>query len=551
MDKKIGDDEFEDIIKQLERKGELKTNRGYKMAKVTKALIGTLSASVVSAFLFFASIPIYRYMATEELSASHEDMEEFYAENDIHTSFADGTTFSRLSVIDGKPVKFNVLIEITDEEKAELQKAIDDINAIFKVINPAYSFELNLNPSKLDEMDPYNVDIMYMTELDVKKNPKTLAQYVVSETKDTKNGRQAQNAEIRFRPGCVTRPNFTHEFFHHLGVGDAYLSELAKGIPSIMQSGEIHIREIDVAIIAGKYGDYTTEQKEKYLVDYIEQYESNQDWYKEKIAKTRAFIEELKLLNKDQPGEIDYNLAGRTIFAKSLLMSTYFQSSKIALISNDSIITSFLEIDSEISANNIWSCTKKYNQSSSQTFSVDGVICQIAGDQISAIYQQNNGIYEAYKIKDKWVNVKRYDICSQEEYARIMDTHILSQNKTDESISTEVLNQIKKAIGKESATNKLTFEEFVQNKYYVPNGMKVHYDKEQNCIILESGAGGSQNYIFTDGYIITDCNLVIYKNRNNEVEGAFLLNDENGGGFYIYKRFVFSKETENDNELER
>ena len=518
-------------IPKFDPKSELVNNKTYKPANLTnKILIAFATLSLATSITLWSG-PIYRYIASEKLPADSEDIYDFYIEHDVHTSYSqsDGLA-SRLAIIENKPVKFNVLIDVTDEEKAEMQKSIDEINEIFKVINPAYKFELNFSPSFFDKQDPYNVDISYMSKSDEVSKPNTLAYFDANEIVKSKNGYTPLNSEIRFRKGCITRRTFTHEIGHLLCVGDAYLEDEASEVPSIMHNNEPHIRKNDVALWAGKYGDYSTEEKEQKLVEYIENYEKNQDWYQEEFQTATSLVGQMKTILQetypDNADEIFFNFEDQ-IYVKSASKYLYYYENEIAIIRKNTLNISSLFISDKIDNNSFNS--KKTNKIYSVYMStIDGVrYCRDKNIYLfmfgigDSIYQ---GLYNTDK--DKWSFVKAYDICSKDEYESLLSQQKLLRLKDDNDLTTMKLNEIKSTISNHKGGN-LNFQDFISNTWTCKNNT-ISYDSETDCIILDRfSVKGNQKYCFTNGVILLDCNVVIYENKEGNIEfGSLLIDDK-------------------------
>ncbi len=210
-------------------------------------------------------------------------------------------------------IKLNVYVDnLTEEQKADMQRAVDDLNAVFKVIRPENKFILEFNPSLGDKLNKNNIDVYEMTKSD---SEETAGQWNQGFRAHNKNGTTYYHSSIEIKRDFFNYNCFLHEILHHLGFGDAYKNLEALDSYSIMMDANLqskHMHRNDIAILAARYGDYSTPEKKQALIDYIDSYESQQDWYKEYKEVADVLIDKLATDLKIDKSEINYDLAGKT-----------------------------------------------------------------------------------------------------------------------------------------------------------------------------------------------------------------------------------------------
>ncbi len=411
-------------IEQIQ-KGELKQkNKGkvYKaFTKVGKIFSKVLLWTTVSAIVAFMALHMQAFLRQNDLSADTGDIIEFHQSIDMNTEYSNikgMNSVSRLTVQKGKPVKFNIQIDdLSVVEKEQMQSAIDELNALFAIINPDYRFELNFDPNGLETFDPYNVDVKYFNDSELIGQDEVLGQYTSGHTIDAKNGSQGYGAEIKLRKGYITAGTFLHEALHHLGLGDAYTNYYAQ-VASVMQTGENHLRTNDVALLVAKYGDYSTPEKHEELVKFIASYEENQEWFQEQYAKHQELSSCLKENLPQYLGvsaeEIDFDIAtSGYVYGKV----EYQEGSK-----------SYCEIV-KIGGNRIQH--DKYIFSSKETtqYIDDMSTSEMNGVRFVTNASENNYVfyfaYDGYIYRaehsGKWKIEKAFEICSESEYQEVAE----------------------------------------------------------------------------------------------------------------------------------
>ena len=253
---------------------------------VTLTLLATLATQRGSGFI-------------KSKLASLEEQMQFFQSMEVDTSYlsynqTEHLPFSyntRQSPPPSGTIKVNFLIDdLSEFEKAELKRAIDDIDDIFDNINPQYNLEANFAPTFSDKLNPSNIDVTEGVLTDMAGYwYGTIFQF-------RENGMVTSNSIIKLdKKNGKNYTTMAHELLHHFGLGDGYQVPDKIKTNSIM-SGDIFIRKNDVALLAGKYGDITNENSKEKLKDYVMNYEKNQDWHK-KI--TEIFQSEVNVIKNE------------------------------------------------------------------------------------------------------------------------------------------------------------------------------------------------------------------------------------------------------------
>lgn len=296
-----------------------------KKAKLKLAKIDALTATLIGAWVGLGAIGIIGgtdYAVTYfqgESYMPYTEVVQFCNDLDVNTAYiTHETRENRQNTRAAFPkdgIKLNVYVDnLTEIEKSDMQRAVDDINAIFKVIRPANKFILEFNPSLGDKINKYNVDIYEMQE------GETSSDHVdgfwdPNYSIPNKNGLVSFHSKIKIKRDALTYNVFVHEILHHLGLGDAYTKFDKVDTFSIMMGSNTeskHIHRNDVALLVAKYGDYSTPEKKQALIDYINSYESQQDWYKEYKEIADALADKLATSLKIDKSEIEFDLSGKT-----------------------------------------------------------------------------------------------------------------------------------------------------------------------------------------------------------------------------------------------
>ncbi|MBO5022634.1 MAG: hypothetical protein J6C53_04100 [Clostridia bacterium] len=428
----LTEEERKEWIKKIEariaeidkiQKAELKQqNKGrvYKLfSKIGKVLGKVFVWTTVSVCVALMALNIQAYARQNDLPASYDDISSFHQEVDVnylYSSLQGDGSLTRLTIQKGRPVKFNILMDnLSDDEKAVLQSSIDEVNEIFKVINPDYKFELNFDANAIEKFDPYNVDVRYFANGELPEKSDVLGQYTTGKTFSNKNGAHGYGAEICIKRGHVTSGVFLHEVLHHLGLGDAYRNYYAK-VASVMQTGEAHIRTNDVALLVAKYGDYSTSEKYKELVEYITHYEESQPWFEVDYKKQNEYTQNLLQILPEYGISIDdinFNIVqDGFVYGKIERQEDGKNICEIAKIGANRI-----QHDKYIFGN---SSTTLYIKDVS-TSEMNGVRFVTNGQSHEFItyFAYGNKIYRASYTNSQWQIEKAFEICSESEYDEI------------------------------------------------------------------------------------------------------------------------------------
>ncbi len=270
-------------------------------------------------------------------------------------------------------IKLNIFIDnLTEEQKNDMQRAVDDLNAIFKVIRPENKFILELNPSLGDKINKYNIDLYEMPEA---SSDKTAGQWNPGYKAHNKNGLITYHSKIEIKRAFLNYNCFLHEIFHHLGFGDAYTNLEALDSYTIMMDANLrskHMHKNDVALLVARYGDYSTPEKKQELINYINNYESQQDWYEEYKVNADRLADKLADNLKIDRSEIEFDLAGKTYIKHTSNSLDLKQSYNMISFDNQKMTDESMEIALKTSSDNI---SSSYNQSSYFQFldTIDGI----------------------------------------------------------------------------------------------------------------------------------------------------------------------------------
>lgn len=499
--------DLEDVLKKISKdeysEAYLKKRRKIRIYK----LINTFNILLISGVLVFAGIAASRHIRKLKLTTEEDDVYAFYAAYNVNSSYSEtgqSSQFSRLSVIPDKPIKFNILMKnLTEEEKSNLQRSIDELNSIFKVINPAYQFELDLDPNFFDTLDPYNVDVEYMTEEEIKNDENALAFHKGNYIRRGKNGTQGYCSIIKFKPGCITASTFTHEILHHLGLGDAYKVENLF-LPSIMQSGDDkQIRKNDIALLVARYGDYTDEQKKAELLEYIEKYEESQDWYKN-MSQLASELKELY----GTPDTI-YQLPNKPIFAKRTNSTAFSNLIMLHKIENNICRISITEHEITLKNNQVNST--KNNADFNFYLEYFNGVASIDYDYFYFI--QNDKLCQASKKDGEWAIIK-YDICTEAEFLDYQAKQEEINNLSNIYYEQNFYNEIEKTIP-EDAQSEFDFEKFCESDFRsLSTKLKLSYDKHTDSFSCQLNSKNSKlSYVRKNNYLIIGTSYVIFQDN--------------------------------------
>ncbi len=538
-------------IPRLSR-SEYATTFGEKILRLGK--ISTISL-LIAGTLSFCGFAGYRYFGTDKLTANEDDINSFYSANSVNSSYSylsEQNGFTRLSVLANKPVKFNILMdEITEKEKEELTKSINELNAIFEVINPAYKFEIDFSPSAIDTLDPYNVDVDYMTEKEDEEHPNALAFYNANHIWAGKNGDHGYCSKIKFRPGKITAGVFTHEILHHLGLGDAYLAEDAHNTPSVMHSGEnVIIRKNDIALLAARYGDYSTQEKMEELTEYINSYEQNQDWYKELYSNAAILAKELKPIILQHHNTTEENISflfpENTIYIKDRIFAPISDYISITKIEQNKYESSTANISASLKNNKIQPV--KYNNTTNyDIIQIEGIPC--VNFKIF-YYFYNNTLYKAQKVED-WIFTEA-SMISKTEYESL-------SKKQEEIINTPLEQLLEKSLEKINelispyARDNFDFDEFTKHDFKAKN-LSISYNENTDIINYKryTTIESDYHYYNAGNYMLIGNYAIVYQNYEGKFCFAHLTNEKDTENLKMYDNLILEvveNIEENENEL--
>lgn len=257
----------------------LKINHPFKLAspkKAAKVLAGTFATLLLSTVL---ATTIYSEFLPKV--NNKKDANDFLVNNGYYNQYQSidilsSNAYTATSApVASDSVKFNIDIDnLTQAQIDDMQSVVDELNYVFENINPLYKFELNLNPTLIDFLNPVNVTVQYYN------NAKQSDQHV-EQGKEywrlpffNKNSFSALFQSIKLNlnsPDFNLKQIFMHEIMHYLGVGDTY--HINADLPTIMDNSP-QLRKNDIAVLASKYADFSTKDKEKEITNFIENYES-------------------------------------------------------------------------------------------------------------------------------------------------------------------------------------------------------------------------------------------------------------------------------------
>lgn len=513
--------EIKDKIKQLEEQQLLKqkkqNSKPYRLAKkIGKIAKKVLLWTGISTLIMSTALTINAIASENRLTANADNINAFYAEQSVHTSyssFTENQSLARLTVQKGKPVKFNILMDdLNNEERQDLQGSINELNSIFAVINSDYKFVLNFNPSFFDKLDPYNVDVSYMSENEANSSL-SLAFYQRNLTIPSRNGEQGYGAKIKFKKNQVNKHNFTHEILHHLGLNDAYLKPEAESVPSIMHNNEPNIRTNDVALLVGKYGDYSTEEKKVELIKYIANYEQNQSWYKERIelAKQKAEYFKNTIVSSNGENNVVFDFTSIAPYSVSTNCSVENQSYSSLHFTNNALIRKTVEVDYKINNNNQLVVNKEIKSSSDPIVWVNGVAMQQnSNSQEFVFYHYYKGdIYKTTATNIVWLSTKFAKTCSEEDFEKTKNF----QNKYETSNSSEIIESLIENISNDIDLNAKDFDlnEFKDSSFSFKNSTLYFQEGVDKIYLTNEKSTEKLNYFYAGPFILLGNNDIIFK----------------------------------------
>lgn len=277
--------------KRVELLKEKKNPKAYKFCNNSMIAL----SNVINGALFLAiGMTIINLACLAYPTASQKDIDRFCEKYNIDTSYANLKIHKPLDLYRAsasyiKPIKLNIKIDLSDEEKQILEDSVKELNSVFDVINPNYQFVIDYTPDILDLIDPHYIDVQYLDK-QFESFANIKGGYMVNAGYLNLGGYNFIAGELHIRKGEIQQNFILHELMHHLGFGEAYVQGAFGTVagyvtetPTIMAGKDdiMHLTKNDVALLAAKYGDYTTTEKENALVEYVMNYEQNQLWYQE------------------------------------------------------------------------------------------------------------------------------------------------------------------------------------------------------------------------------------------------------------------------------
>ncbi len=174
----------------------------------------------------------------------------------------------------GATMTFNMRYEVDEYAKIVLEDAVNEINEIFKVINPNYKFAINYTPKQEDFDSKYSIK---MNIIDNFSSPTIMGTAQMSTGKYLSNfGITLKNTTLDdLRYLMLT---FRHEFMHLLGAGDAYENPLAEKTTVMQNYNNTKYRNFsssDVAFIDAYYRNPKNPNSNEFIKNYIDEYEEN------------------------------------------------------------------------------------------------------------------------------------------------------------------------------------------------------------------------------------------------------------------------------------
>ena len=257
-------------------------HKKFKIALCTGLILTFVGGPVVEAGLTYFQGPSYMpqaevYRFCEEVGADTS----YIGWNDYNSK---QPKIMRASFPNSKPLQFNIHIDLNEEQKNTFNTVINDINYIFEVVRPENKVSVEFNPNFFDKINKYYVDVY---EMDEHEDPEVGGYWNPTYSGKNKNGVTHYHSSIKIKQQFLNDYQaICHEFMHHVAeLGDAYLIYDKLTVPTVMlaitNKFDDHIHRNDVALICAKYGDYSTPEKKQKLIDFINNYESSQQWYKD------------------------------------------------------------------------------------------------------------------------------------------------------------------------------------------------------------------------------------------------------------------------------
>ena len=263
-----------------------------KTGRIKKAIAaGAITAGVLASALI-SPTPTDKSLPTKQEVVNN--LETFGADTSYLYNYSgiENIPLTRLKIDTSKPLTFCLSDNYSDEEVAFIQYIIDDLNLIFEHINPNYKFNLQKGVTKGSILDNNTIPIVRRDNCGVvlyddfqqacgwaMRVPTfnldgtmsfNLTNISVLNTGETITWKYSQQMAIT-----------THEIFHMLGIGDAYIIE---GIttPTRMNSTGIDcshgfFMENDLYLLASLYGKFETQQDYDNFIKFTKEYCTERD----------------------------------------------------------------------------------------------------------------------------------------------------------------------------------------------------------------------------------------------------------------------------------
>lgn len=499
----------QDILKS--KKHYFISNIKKSLKKIGKTFVGITITALLGSMIYSSFIP--------KLNNSNirNAFIEKYGYDDSYISLSNiGQTRLNAPLI-SENTKFNILIDdLSNEEKEQMLNVISELNSIFEVINPNYKFIIDFNPNIVDIINPVNVNVLESTLNETKKGKWfSILKYI------SLNGLSPLYSviQLNYHKENFNMENvFMHEIMHHLGLADAYKLDERIKVQSILDTA-IRLRKNDIAILVALYADLSTEENQKKMVEFINNYELSQDWLKEKIEradtnktkiiefiKDRFQVEEKDIsfvFNKDtyivnnktyMNGFVNEN----TKIEDNLLKYQYFS---LFSFENNNIINMFIEKTYDI-----------YNTPEN--------LCLYIEDYIPFVLFSVNGSFYKCDISqdDHFYALPCGDITNSKSYNESLKINEKYSNlNKDELFPTYIKSLYNKMenIAKKYQLKEVNIDEFNISSWYFPH-IEYKFDLDKNIVILQSLNNESLYQSLTTKYgILTESNFFTLDKDNN------------------------------------
>ncbi len=337
------------IVKETKKR--YKNSRG---KKVLKAIGGTFLGISLSALIAMSA-----YTLSLPRLNSKEEANNFLVSNGYNADYDNINTILKNTYTATTPpilsdrIKLNIAIDdLSGEQIADMQAVVEEFNFVFSVINPKYKFELNFHPTVADFLNPEYITVRGFNDIDdySRKSSNGYARKTVPFYNKSGFSAMYQLIALKYKSSSFNmRYVITHELLHCLGIGDAYTFDQAPDVPTVMNNSKF-LRKNDIALLASKYGDYSTPEKEAQLKLFIENYEQNTEYGQEILTQQLDLYEKLQnnlsSTIEQNPNSISFQLPKElyVIKNKSQLDATDFY---LARIEEDKLLEATYKSESE------------------------------------------------------------------------------------------------------------------------------------------------------------------------------------------------------------